>query len=42
MVSKAAEHTRLQDDLMEALSAWETAVRQQEELDAAYPQKAAV
>ena len=32
MVALAAEHTRLQDDLMSALSAWETAVSMQEEL----------
>ena len=34
MVALAAEHTRLQDDLLAALSAWEAAVAEQEELGA--------
>lgn len=32
MVALAADHTRLQDDLLSALSAWEAAVAEQEEL----------
>ncbi len=32
MVALAAEHTRLQDDLMAALAAWEQAVADQERL----------
>ena len=42
MVTRAAEHTRLQDDLMDALTAWETAVSQQEELESSSLQKASV
>ncbi len=34
MVALAAEHTRLQDDLLAALSAWEQAVAEQEALGA--------
>ena len=34
MVSLAAEHTRLQDDLLSALAAWEAAVAEQEALGA--------
>ncbi len=35
MVALAADHTRLQDDLLSALSAWETAVAEQEALGTA-------
>ncbi len=34
MVALAADHTRLQDDLLSALSAWEAAVAEQEALEA--------
>ena len=34
MVALAAEHTRLQDELMAALAAWEEAVAEQESLGA--------
>jgi len=34
MVALAADHTRLQDDLLSALSAWEAAVAEQESLEA--------
>ena len=34
MVALAAEHTRLQDDLLAALAAWEQAVAEQETLGA--------
>ena len=33
MVALAAEHTRLQDDLLHALAAWEEAVAEQEALE---------
>jgi len=42
MVTRAAEHTRLQDDLMDALGAWELAVSQQEELELGSVQRAGV
>ena len=36
MVALAAEHTRLQDDLLTALSAWEAAVAEQKSWGASY------